>query len=170
MKFFNRVALAIAVLAMAACAAPVNNADHGPAASHKFGASGGPGGSQYCYWQTNLPAVTGNTATITLFDTTAGGTQRGIFDFMQRMMVVGNVDQTVTVNYDIQMGTSTTWVRAAGTNASYSFAGGTTTTGTTEVDHLVQGNESRIQVVTGATGPTASRWALRLCFVRDLGQ
>lgn len=156
-----------AVCFISACAVPVRVVSPAPAAAHKFATSGG---QQYSYWQTGLPAVTGNNQTITLFDTTAGGTQRGVFPFLNRIMVIANFDQTVTVNYDIQLGSSTTWVRAAGANASYSFAGGSLTTGTTLVDYLVQGQESRIQAVTGGTGPSASRAALELFFVRDLGQ
>jgi hypothetical protein len=141
---------------------------------HAVMASGAPGGQTYCVWQSqaSIPAVTGNNATITLFDSTIGGTARGVYDFLQRIMVTANFDQTVTVNYDIQLGTSTQWVRAAGTNASSTFTGGTTTTGTNEIDFLVQGNESRVQMVTGGTGPGVA-WnkpAIRLCYVRDLGQ
>lgn len=140
--------------------------------SHGTFAATTPGGQGYCVWQpqSSIPAITGNSATITLFDSTMAGTTRNAYDFLQRIMVTANVDQTITINYDIQLGASTTWVRAAGTNASYSMTGGTTTTGTSEIDYLVQGNESRLQAVTGGTGPTSTKPAIRLCFVRDLAQ
>jgi hypothetical protein len=139
---------------------------------HAVMASTTPGGQGYCVWQSqsSIPALAGNNQTITAFDSTMGGTARGAYDFLQRIMFTANVDHDVTVNYDIQLGTSTTWVRAAGTNASTTFTGGTTTTGTSEIDFLVQGNESRIQVVTGGTGPTSTKPAIRLCYVRDLAQ
>lgn len=168
-KLKNFVAL-LALAFVASCAIPVRvvTADRPKAVF----ASGTPGGQTYCVWQaqSSINTVTGNNATITVFDSTMGGTVRGAYDFLQRIMVTANVDQTVTVNYDVQLGLSTTWVRAAGTNASMSFVGGTVTTGTSEGDFLIQGNESRIQVVTGGTGPTATKPAIRLCFVRDLGQ
>lgn len=162
--------LILALISAQACAIPVRVTDAPIAAGHKM--SSISGGQQYCIWQAQaqIPAIAGNSQTITLFDSTAGGTQRGVYDFLNRIMVTANVDQTITVNYDVQLGTNTTWYRAAGTNASYSMVGGTATTGTSEIDYLVQGNESRIQAVTGGTGPTSRKPSIRLCFVRDVGQ
>lgn len=157
------IAAALAVLACSPKSQP---------AGHAFAATAS--GVEYSYWQTGLPVVTGNTATITLFDTTMGGTQLGLYKFLNRVTLACNFDQTVTVNYDTQLRSdlspAATWYRAAGTNASYAFTGGTTTTGTTLVDYLVQGQEARLQAVTGGTGPSVSDCALRLVFVRDLGQ
>lgn len=161
----------LAVLAFFALAACSPQAQQPP--QHVFAAMGASG-AEYSYWQTNVPVVTGNSATITLFDTTAGGTQLGVYRFLNRVTLACNFDQTVTVNYDSQLRSDTTpaatWYRSAGTNASYSFTGGTTTTGTTLVDYLVQGQEARLQAVTGGTGPSVSDCAMRLVFVRDLGQ
>lgn len=156
----------VALLFLAACSPPTAPVPHAFAAQ--------AGGAEYSYWQTNVPTVTGNSATITLFDTTAGGTQLGVYKFLNRVTLACNFDQTVTVNYDTQLRSdvapTATWYRAAGTNASYSFTGGTATTGTTLVDYLVQGQELRLQAVTGGTGPSVSDCAFRLVFVRDIGQ
>lgn len=157
--------LAFVGLTLQACAVPVRVVSQ-PAAPHRFAAAGGPSGVEYRYWQTNLPVITGNNATITLFDTTAGGTQFGKYAFLQRLMLTLQCDQAVTVTYQVQLSPSTTWLQAAGSNASTSFPASTVT----EVDFLSQGQESRIQVVTGSTGPTTCANALALFFVRDLGQ
>jgi hypothetical protein len=161
----KRLALLIGLVTLASCAIPVRIV--APAsAPHKFAAAGGPSGVEYRYWQTNLPAITGNNATITLFDTTKGGTVLGAYAFLQRLMLTLQCDQAVTVTYQVQLSPSTTWMTAAGSNASTSFPASTVT----EVDFLSQGQESRIQVVTGSTGPTTCADALALFFVRDLGQ
>lgn len=157
--------LAFIALTQQSCAVPVRVVSQ-PVAPHKMAAAGGPSGVEYRYWQTNLPAITGNNATINLFDTTAGGTQRGIYAFLQRLMVTLQCDQAVTVTYQVQLSPSTTWLQAAGSNASTSFPANTVT----EVDFLSQGQESRVQVVTGSTGPTTCADAVGLFFVRDLGQ
>lgn len=164
----KRLLALISLFFLVACAAhPLAVREVNPSSSsHIKAAAGGPGGVEYRYWQTNLPAITGNSQTITAFDTTAGGTQSGKYDFLQRIMVTGNCDQAVTVNYQIQIRPSTTWSLAAGTNASYAFAAGSVS----EVDDLVQGQESRIQIVTGSTGPTTCPIAIALFFVRDLAQ
>lgn len=164
----KRLLAFVPLLFVGACAAhPIAVREVDPVtSSHIKAAAGGPGGVEYRYWQTNLPAITGNSQTITVFDTTAGGTQSGVYNFLQRIMVTGNCDQAVTVNYQIQIRPSTTWSLAAGTNASYAFAAGSVS----EVDDLVQGQESRIQIVTGATGPTTCPIAIALFFVRDLAQ
>lgn len=165
----KRLLALVPLLFLVACAEhPIAVREVNPATSgHSIkAAAGGPGGVQYRYWQTNLPAVTGNSATITMFDTTAGGTQSGKYDFLQRIMVTANCDQAITVNYQIQIRPNTTWSQAAGTNASFAVASGSVS----EVDNLVQGQESRIQIVTGGTGPTVCPVAIALFFVRDLAQ
>lgn len=136
-----------------------------PVTPHKFGDVSTGDGSQPT-WVTNIPTLVGQaSSTIVEFDTTRGDTILKQFPFLQRIMVTGQCDQTVTIVYQVKLTPDTTWVTAAGSNASTSYPASTTT----ETDFLVQGPESRIQAIT-TTAPTVCKLAIALFNARILGQ
>lgn len=140
-------------------------ASHPQPTPHRFGDVSSNGTPPI--WIT-IPTITGNTATITLFDTTNGGKQIKQYPRLQRLLVAGScTDQAITINYQFQVPGSSTWLLGAGSAASVSYPSGTTAT---ETDFLAQGSEARIQAVTGGTGPTACNIGLALFETRELGQ
>jgi hypothetical protein len=165
----NRFIFALSLFAISACAIPVRVVNLEPepatAARHIF-AMGTPGGAEYRYCLPTVPAVTGNNTSVLIFDTTAGGTVSGVYKFLQRVMVSGQFNQAVTMNYQVQHVGSATWVNAAGSTLGDAFAANTET----EVDYLSQGVESRLSVATGGAGPTTQRVDVCLFFVRNVGQ
>ncbi len=164
----KRIIVALSLFAISACAIPVrvvNEEPASPAAAHRM-AMGTPGGIDYRYCLPTVPAVTGNNTNVLIFDTTSVGTVSGAYKFLQRVMVSGQFNQAVTMNYQVQHVGSATWANAAGSTSGDAFAANTETL----VDYLSQGVESRLSVATGGTGPTTQRVDVCLFFVRVLGQ
>ena len=95
-----------------------------------------------------LNVVTGNSATITVFDSTVVP----VFPLPERLVVSCRFDQNVTVLYEVQRLGSVTWRTVNGGGAGDVV----TANQDTLFDYLVQGPNSRLQVVTGGTGPTTS--------------
>jgi hypothetical protein len=157
--------LALVAASASACAIPVRIVTPTPV-GHKMGAVGDASGVQYRYCLATVPAVTGNNASVLIFDTTAAGTQSGVYKFLQRIMVSGQFNQAVTMNYQVKHVGSATWANAAGSTAGDAFLAATET----EFDYLSQGVESRLSVATGGAGPTTQRVDVCLFFVRELGQ
>ena len=93
-----------------------------------------------------LNPVTGNNATVTVFDTTVAP----VFPLPERLAVTCRFDQAVTILYQVERLGSSTWRTVNGS--------GDAVTANTDffIDYLVQGPNNRIQVVTGSTGPTVA--------------
>lgn len=145
------------------------------AAQHKFVGAAAQSGYLNMFWvPINSAAIVaaGNNGVTTIFDTTSGGTVSNAFLSVYRMMLVGYcTDQDVTALYQVQLPGSSTWVTAAGTNASFVMNhSGATPPIATEIDELVQGHESRIKITNGATGPASCNFGLALFYTRELGQ
>jgi hypothetical protein len=112
-----------------------------PAGPHKVGSSfGGP------LFRAALNPVTGNNATIIVFDSTV----TPIIPAPERLLVTCRFDQAVTILYQVQRYGSSTWRT---TNGSGDSAAANTDT---FLDYLVLGPFSRIEVVTGSTGPSVA--------------
>lgn len=112
-----------------------------PAEPHKVGSSfGGP------LFRAPLNPVTGNNATIIIFDSTV----TPIIPAPERYLVSCRFDQPVTILYQVQRFGSATWRTANGSGDA--VAANTDTF----LDYLVLGPFNRIEVVTQTTGPTTT--------------
>lgn len=124
-----------------------------PQEPHKVGSSfGGP------MFRAALNPVTGNSATIIVFDSTV----TPIIPAPERLLVSCHFDQAVTVLYQVQRFGSSTWRT---TNGSGDSAPANTET---FLDYLVLGPYSRIEVVTGSTGPTVAEINIAPIYDRPL--
>ena len=164
--------LSLVTASLQACAIPVRVVSQ-PVVPRKVGDAPG-GSSPLMYWVNvnNAAIVTaGGSATTTIFDTTAGGTQPGKYLFLHRIMVAGYCNQTMTVKYLVQQtGLPGTWITAAGSNASFSMTGSSASPPVqSEVDYLVQGQESEI-TITSTTAPANCNIGIALFYNRILGQ
>jgi hypothetical protein len=168
----KRLLVLLAALAISACAIPVRVVNPPPVTPHKFGASTDTNPAMFWQAVNNAAIVAaGNNGTTIVFDTTAGGTQSLKYLFMYRLMIVGYcTTQNVTALYQVQEKGSTTWVTAAGGASVTMTASAATPPVATEVDFLVQGQESRLEINNGATGPAACNFGLALFYTRELGQ
>lgn len=154
MRFFATLAI-IAALACGGCA----HSDPAPVAHHKRGALTTSAGS-VASWGPPLATVTGNNATVTVFDTTASSVYRNV----ERVTISCFFDQAVTVLYQVRHAGSSTWRTMNGNGAGDAV---TASTGTV-IDYLILGYDSRIQVVTGGTGPSTSELDIGLVYARPL--
>jgi hypothetical protein len=117
------------------------------------------GGAASVVWAPPLAAVTGNNATITVYDTTAGSAGYGQ---PQRLVVSSFFDQVVTVLVRVKHAGSSSWRTVNG-------SGDATTASTVFVkDYMVEAPNVQIQVVTGGTGPTTSEIDVGVVPVRGL--
>ncbi|HVZ88098.1 MAG TPA: hypothetical protein VHG72_14090 [Polyangia bacterium] len=107
-------------------------------------------------WIAPANPVTGNSATIVVFDSTATPTHA------DRIVVSCFFNQGVTVLYQVQHAGSATWRTTNG-----SGSGDTVTASTqTYLDYPIQGANTRVEVVTGSTGPTTSEVDIGLMYER----
>lgn len=150
MKTFGTFLLA-AALALG-CAAQSPSAPRARMASAL--SDGGP------QWLASLPAVTGNSATIVLFDSTV--THGPV---PQRFMVTAFVDQPITILYRTKAIGSSTWRTLNNGGAGDVVAASTSFV----TDYFVLGPYSQIEAVTGSTGPTVAEVGVGLVFERTLG-
>ena len=112
-------------------------------------------------WVKSIPAITGNNATIDLYDTTVSPTTI----FVNRIMYTGRCDQAITLNYQILRDGSSTW-RTMNNNGSGDTVAANTDTA---IDYLVLGPNSRLEAVTGGTGPSTCETSIALFGDRELG-
>ncbi len=140
---FLKTLLAAALVAGCASQQPV----HG-GGGHKFGSVGTARGCLAA-----LNTVTGNNATIVVFDTSTDTGHKLLLNSGAERLVVGMFfDQAVTVNYQVRHRGSSTWRTINGNGSGDSIAASTDTT----IDYRIIGQDNRIQVVTGGTGPTVA--------------
>lgn len=140
----KRIGLALLGLLALSCAAP-------SAAHHPVGIGGGGIPNQ---WLGPLNPVTGNSATIVVFDTTVTP------NHADRIMVTGFFNQAVTILYRVQHNGSSTWRTVNGS--------GDAVTGSTQTqfEYVVQGLNSQVEIVTGSTGPTVAEVDIGLMYER----
>ncbi len=112
-------------------------------------------------WVGPLNPVTGNAATIIVFDNTSGSQYRSGID---RVVLSIYVDQAVTVNYQVKLPGSSTWRTLNGSGSGDAVAASTLTV----LDFTVLAYNSRITVVTGVTGPTTAEVGIGLIQDRSL--
>jgi hypothetical protein len=126
-------------------------------APHRYGLDSS---SPQSVWFTGMPTLVGvANSTTTLFDTTRGGTVTGNYRYVERILVAGQCDQTITVTYQVQYPQSATWVSAAGSVASTTFTASTTNI----MESVAMGQELRIQAVT-TTAPTVCKLGIKLLY------
>lgn len=140
--------LAAAVLFSACATSPPTPTTGG----HKFGSS---------YRSVNgsclapLNTITGNNATITVFDTsTDTGNKIVLNSGSERLLASMFFDQAVTVLYQVRARGSVTWRTVNGNGSGDAVTASTFTA----IDFRIMGQDNRIQVVTGATGPTTAEF------------
>jgi hypothetical protein len=103
-------------------------------------------------WLTSIPTITGNNATIKLFDTTGGSnSNRKGFTHVQRILGSLRCDQAITLLYQVLRTGSTTWRTMNGSGSGDAITASTDTA----IDYLVLGPDSRLEAVTGGTGPSS---------------
>jgi hypothetical protein len=159
MKLFRALGLLALVVSIGACCPCMAPPPATP--SHRVG--GADPNTDPAIWQVPPVAVTGNTATITIFDT---GAVAGKYLTLNRILFRGLYDQAVTVLYQVQTQGSTTWSTMNNAGAGDSVPANSPAF----IDYLVQGPRSRVQVVTGATGPTVSETAYGLIYTATGGR
>lgn len=100
-----------------------------------------------------LNDVTGNNATVVIFDTsTDSGAKYLTNSGAERLLVSMFFDQAVTVNYQARIRGSSTWRTVNGDGSGDSVSASTFTA----IDFRIMAADTRITVVTGGTGPTTS--------------
>ena len=142
----KRIGLALLALLAISCAEPA------PPAHPVVGIGGGGIPNQ---WLGPLNPVTGNSATIVVFDTTATPSHA------DRLMVSGFFNQAVTILYQVEHVGSVTWRTANGA--------GDAITARTHRPHgnmWCTGANSRVEIVTGSTGPTTSEVDIGVMYER----
>lgn len=146
--------LAVGAALVVGCA---HDAQVAPPLPHRVGSSVSDSGPQ---WLATLPVVTGNNATIVLFDSTV---MHGLQ--VQRIMVTAFYDQQVTILYRTKAIGSSTW-----RTLNNGGAGDVVPASTPFVtDYFALGPYSQIEAVTGSTGPTVNETGIGLVFERTLG-
>lgn len=149
----RRIAVFCLALALSACA---TSGTSSPAAGgHKFGSIASAN-----QWRAPLNAVTGNNATVLVWDGTGASATQPV----ERVMVSCFFDQPVTILFQVRHVGSATWRTINGNGSGDVVAASTPTV----IDYLMLGSENRIQVVTGGTGPTVSEVDIGLIFARPL--
>lgn len=144
--------LALFLVLMFGCIEPAQ----APVPEHRVGATT----QQFTTCVPPLNPVTGNSATIVVYDTTA---QQGFKS--DRVMVSCRYDQAVTILFQGKRFDSSTWRTLNGSGDAV-----TANTDTLK-DYLVQTANSRVEIVTGGTGPTTTvETDICLPYERSLGQ
>lgn len=138
-----------AALFIAGCGTMTSPAHHAPVG---IGGSGIPN-----QWLPPANPVTGNSATIVVFDSTVTPTHA------DRVVVSCFFNQAVTVLYQVQHAGSATWRT---TNGSGGSGDSVTASTQTYLDYQIQGANTRVEVVTGSTGPTTSEVDIGLMYER----
>lgn len=114
-------------------------------------------------WLLPLNTVTGNNATVIIFDTTNAGQNPG--PSVDRIVISCYFDQAVTLQYQVRHRGSSTWRTVNGNGSGDTVSASTQTA----IDFLILGYDSRVQVVTGGTGPSTAEVDIGLVYVRPLG-
>jgi len=129
-----------------------------PPPAHKVGSSfGGP------VWRVPLNAIPSTaSATTIVFDTTV----TPVVPPPERLAVSCRFDQAVTLLYQIQRLGSVTWRTMNGTGAGDAVPANTDAF----YDYLVQGPNSRLEVVNGGTGPSTPELNVGPVYDRPLAQ
>lgn len=104
-----------------------------------------------------LNTVTGNSATVVIFDNTVVTGHKSA----DRVMVGMFFDQAVTVLYQVKLPGSSTWRTVNGDGSGDTVAASTLTV----IDFRMMAYNDRIEVVTGGTGPSVSE--VGVCVVYD---
>lgn len=112
-----------------------------------------------------LPAITGNNQTIPVYDTTGGDTVRAQQKALQHILVSCRFDQAVTVLYQIKRTGSSSW-RTMNNGGAGDVVGANTDF---VRDYAILGPDSKVVIVTGATGPSTGELDVGLIFERPLG-
>jgi hypothetical protein len=141
----KRLGLLLLTMLAASCAEPA-------APVHPVVGIGGGGIPNQ--WLAPLNPVTGNSATIVVFDTTATPSHA------DRIMVSGFFNQAVTVLYQVEHSGSVTWRTANGSGDAITASTQTT------FEYVVSGLNSRVEIVTGSTGPTTSEVDIGVMYER----
>lgn len=150
-----RTFLVLAALLTASCAtSPAGPAPvHG--GGHKMGSSQTPSN-----WLSPLNNVTGNNATIVVFDNTVVTGHKDA----DRVTVSCFFDQAVTILYQVKLPGSSTWRTVNGNGSGDAVSASTFTS----IDYLMLAYNSRIEVVTGGTGPSVAEVQIGVVYDRPL--
>lgn len=146
MKLLSKVLVFAAALTLSCATSPP------PGGGHRMGSTGAP---STC--MTPLNAVTGNSATIVIYDDTAVTANKGV----DRAVVQMFYDQAVTILYQVKLPGSSTWRTVNGSGAGDAVTASTLTV----IDFRLMSYSNRIEVVTGGTGPSVSETGV--CIVHD---
>jgi hypothetical protein len=152
LKQIGILLLAVAALACGSCATTDGAA---PAGGHRRASIASAN-----QWRGPLNAVTGNNATIIVWD----GTGMVASQPIERVMVSCYFDQAVTILFQVRHIGSATWRTINGSGSGDAVSASTPTV----IDYLLLGSDNRIEVVTGGTGPTVSEVDVGLVFERPV--
>lgn len=137
-----------------------------PAApARRFSATTVAGGNQGA-WMSAFNTVQGNSVDVVVFSTTSNGdSTRGMYPGLERVALRARFNQAVTIKYQTLNLGATTWRTLNGSGSGDSLGANTDYF----TDFLKMGDDVRIVVTTGGTGPTTREVALRISNDRALG-